>query len=154
MKINKQSSENKEIQVNKAWKTKERLETIQTKARKGLTAALIGLSLTWGLSSCENRSTDTTKEKIEQVTPKKELSTAELKKKPIDLGYEEINKENKINFISFPKFNTVKNISRRENSKMLKTKTHHRCSWRKIWTPQEHSIGNDGTRMSRRPDFT
>lgn len=103
MKINKQSSENKEIQVNKAWKTKERLENIQTKARKGLTAALIGLSLTWGLSSCENKSTDSTKEKIEQATPKKELSTAELKKKPIDLGYEEINKENKINFISFPK---------------------------------------------------
>ena len=79
-------NENKESQAKKPWKIKERIENIQTKARKGVTAALIGLSLTWGLSSCENRSTDTTKEKIEQVTPKKELSKAELKKKPIDLG--------------------------------------------------------------------
>ena len=57
MNINKQSSENKEAHVNKSWKIKERIENIQTKARKGLTAALIGLSLTWGLSSCENSQT-------------------------------------------------------------------------------------------------
>ena len=96
-------NENKESQAKKPWKIKERIENIETKARKGVTAALIGLSLTWGLSSCENRSTDTTKEKIEQVTPKKELSKAELKKKPIDLGYEEMNKEYKPNLIRFPK---------------------------------------------------
>ena len=48
-------NENKESQEKKPWKIKERIENIQTKARKGVTAALIGLSISWGFSSCENK---------------------------------------------------------------------------------------------------
>ena len=48
-------NENKESQAKKPWKIKERIENIQTKARKGVTAALIGLSISWGFSSCENK---------------------------------------------------------------------------------------------------
>lgn len=96
--------ENQEFPRDNLWKTKAQLNSLQKTIKQRLIAALLGLSLSWGFSSCEDEKPNTlTQEKIEQTTPKKELSISELKKKPIDLGYSEINKEHKIHFINFPK---------------------------------------------------
>lgn len=46
--------ENPKSQTNKARETKAQLTSLQERMKRGLIAALLGLSLSWGFSSCEN----------------------------------------------------------------------------------------------------
>lgn len=63
------SKTTQELQANTLTEEKGRLEKLQAKTRKGLIAALIGLSLSWGVSSCEDKSRATPDKLKENEVP-------------------------------------------------------------------------------------